>query len=95
MKLTVLIDETVKKFMIQCPQHGTVMAFRLAWQEFVFQSDDEALNKLNTTIRDLMNAANGVVLLVSDESGAGYHGLNNAVEEYMDGEDPYSGVTFH
>lgn len=95
MKLTVLIDETVKKFMIQYPQHHAVMAFRSAWQEFVFQSDDETLGKLNVTVRDLMKAANGVVMLVADESGAVYHGLKSSVEEYTDGEDPYRGVTFH
>lgn len=91
MKLSVLIDTTVKDFMTKHPKHVAVTMFRTAWQAFMFQPDGKSQVALNSAIEGLMKAAKGTVMLVADESDEAYHGMVSS----DDSDDSYDGVTFH
>lgn len=98
MKMSVLIDTTVKDFMTKYPKHIAVTMFRSAWQAFMFQPDAKSQEALDSAIKLLMTSANGTVMLVADESDEAYHGLtstDNDDDDSKEGEDPYKGVTFH
>jgi len=96
MKMSVLIDTTVKDFMTKYPNHIAVTMFRSAWQTFMFQPDAKSQEALDSAIKLLMVSAKGTVMLVADESDESYHGLTSTDDDdNKEGEDPYKGVTFH
>jgi len=89
--LVVLVDATVKAFMVKYPSHIAVKMFQNAWHEFVFVQDDDSRTQLDTAIVALMQAAKGVVIVTTNPDA---HDFPDMPDDGRN-EDPYNGVTFH
>lgn len=89
MKMSVIIDTTVKEFMEKYPEHIAVTLFTNAWQHFTFDPNEQSHRVLSTAMLNLMQAANGVVLLVTGDA----NDVTKIWDTTCDGD--YKGVTFH